>query len=73
MSKFLDTINSPVDLKKIERENLPKLSKEIREFIVDAVSKTGGHLASNPGVVELTIALHYTFNTPEDLIIWDVG
>ena len=73
MSKLLDTINSPVDLKKIERENLPKLSKEIREFIVDAVSKTGGHLASNLGVVELTIALHYTFNTPEDLIIWDVG
>jgi 1-deoxy-D-xylulose-5-phosphate synthase len=73
MSNFLDAINSPADLKKIGRSDLPELSKEIREFIVDAVSKTGGHLASNLGVVELTIALHYTFNSPEDEIIWDVG
>jgi len=57
MSKLLDTINSPVDLKKIGRENLPKLSNEIREFIVDAVSKTGGHLASNLGVVEFYLIL----------------
>lgn len=73
MSKFLDTINSPEDLKKIDREDLPNLAKEIRKLIIDTVSKTGGHLASSLGVVELTIALHYIFNTPDDVIIWDVG
>lgn len=70
---LLDKIHSPKDLKNIPREELPKLAREIRQFIVDVVSKTGGHLASNLGVVELTIALHYVFDTPNDKIIWDVG
>ncbi|MDP2940583.1 MAG: 1-deoxy-D-xylulose-5-phosphate synthase [Candidatus Omnitrophota bacterium] len=70
---LLENINSPQDLKKIPLEKLPILAKEIREKIVQTVSKTGGHLASSLGAVELTIALHYCFNTPQDTIIWDVG
>jgi len=70
---LLDKINSPKDLKKIPREDLPELALEIRQKIVDVVSRTGGHLASNLGVVELTIALHYVFDVPQDKIIWDVG
>ncbi|RJP96363.1 MAG: 1-deoxy-D-xylulose-5-phosphate synthase [Desulfobacteraceae bacterium] len=70
---LLNRINSPKDLKKIPREDLPELAREIRQRIVDVVSKTGGHLASSLGVVELTIALHYVFDVPEDKIIWDVG
>ncbi|HMA67956.1 MAG TPA: 1-deoxy-D-xylulose-5-phosphate synthase N-terminal domain-containing protein, partial [Desulfosalsimonadaceae bacterium] len=70
---ILETINSPSDLKKLPREELPKLAREIRQAIVDVVSQTGGHLASNLGVVELTIALHYVFDLPQDKIIWDVG
>ncbi|MFZ2633697.1 MAG: 1-deoxy-D-xylulose-5-phosphate synthase [Desulfosalsimonadaceae bacterium] len=70
---LLDKINSPKDLKKIPREDLPELAREIRQKIVDVVSKTGGHLASSLGVVELTIALHYVFDVPQDKIIWDVG
>ena len=70
---LLDKINSPKDLKKIAREDLPELALEIRQKIVDVVSRTGGHLASNLGVVELTIALHYVFDVPQDKIIWDVG
>jgi 1-deoxy-D-xylulose-5-phosphate synthase len=73
MGKVLDEVNSPEDLKKILPENLPQLADEIRSLIVDVVSKNGGHLASNLGVVELTIALHYVFNSPRDKIIWDVG
>lgn len=71
--KYLDTINSPEDLKKIPVEDLPVLAGEIRERIIDVVSRTGGHLASNLGVVELTIAIHYIYNAPDDLIVWDVG
>ena len=71
--KYLDTINSPQDLKKIPKEDLPGLAEEIRERLLEVVSITGGHLASNLGVVELTIALHYIFDTPDDIIIWDVG
>ena len=70
---MLDQIHSPADLKKIPRKELPKLALEIRQMIVDVVSKTGGHLASSLGVVELTIALHYVFDVPNDKIIWDVG
>ena len=70
---ILNKINSPKDLKRIPREDLPKLALEIRQLIVDVVSKTGGHLASSLGVVELTIALHYVFDVPKDKIIWDVG
>ncbi len=70
---YLDSINSPQDLRKLNINELKTLSAELREYILDSVSKTGGHLASNLGVVELTIALHYALNTPEDKIIWDVG
>jgi 1-deoxy-D-xylulose-5-phosphate synthase len=69
----LDTINDPADLRRLPRERLPELARELREFIVDSVSTTGGHFSSNLGTVELTIALHYAYNTPEDRIVWDVG
>lgn len=70
---LLDSIESPKDLKALTIEDLEKLSQEIRDFILKTISKTGGHLASNLGVVELTIALHYVFNSPHDKLIWDVG
>jgi len=73
MAKILDEIDSPQDLKKVPEEKLPALAHEIRSFILEVVSKNGGHLASNLGVVELTIALHYVFDSPKDKIIWDVG
>ena len=73
MPKLLDRINGPVDLKKLKEEELTPLAAEIREFILETVAKTGGHLASNLGCVELTIALHYCFDSPRDRIIWDVG
>jgi 1-deoxy-D-xylulose-5-phosphate synthase len=69
----LDTINDPTDLRKMRRHDLLPLAHELREFIVESVSATGGHLSSNLGTVELTIALHYVFNTPDDRIVWDVG
>ncbi|NMA67474.1 MAG: 1-deoxy-D-xylulose-5-phosphate synthase [Clostridiaceae bacterium] len=71
--RYLYNINSPTDVKKLNFNELTVLAQEIREFLVDTVSKTGGHIASNLGVVELTIALHKVFNTPLDKIIWDVG
>jgi 1-deoxy-D-xylulose-5-phosphate synthase len=71
--KLITKINSPEDLKKLSYEDIKKLSKEIRNFLIESVSKTGGHLASNLGVVELTIALHRVFDTPKDKIVWDVG
>ena len=70
---LLDTINDPADLRKLDRRDLLPLAKELREFIVESVSSTGGHFSSNLGTVELTIALHYVFNTPEDRLVWDVG
>lgn len=70
---ILDKIENPNDLKKLNIKEKEILAKEIREEIVNIVSKTGGHLASNLGVVELTIALHSVFNMPEDKIVWDVG
>jgi len=73
MYPLLDTINSPEDLRKLERKQLPKLAEELRAFLVESVSKTGGHLSSNLGTVELTIALHYVYNTPLDRLVWDVG
>ena len=73
MSKLLDCIEYPEDLKKLKLEDLPKLASEIRELIVDVVSKNPGHLSSNLGVVELTIALHYCFDFKKDKIVWDVG
>ncbi len=70
---LLETINSPADLKKLTLSELPILAQEIREIIVNVVSKNGGHLASSLGVVELTIAIHYVFDAPDDNIVWDVG
>lgn len=73
MYPLLETIQSPEDLKCLPRNQLPQLARELRGFLVESVSKTGGHLASNLGSVELTIALHYVFDTPNDRLVWDVG
>ena len=71
--KMLNSINFPVDLKKIPAEKLPELCDEVRNFLIESVSQSGGHFGSNLGVVELTVALHYIFDTPRDILIWDVG
>jgi 1-deoxy-D-xylulose-5-phosphate synthase len=73
MSKLLTSIESPADLRQLARTQLPTLADELREHVLHSVSQTGGHLSSNLGTVELTIALHYVFNTPEDRLVWDVG
>ena len=73
MYPLLATINSPQDLRRLDRRQLPQLAEELRTFLIDSVSQTGGHLSSNLGVVELTIALHYVFDTPDDRLVWDVG
>jgi len=70
---LLDTVHMPEQLRHLPRKQLSELAKELRTFLVESVSQTGGHLSSNLGVVELTIALHYVFNTPEDRLVWDVG
>ena len=70
---ILDTINNPADLRQVPETDLPKLADELREMIIETVSKTGGHLAPSLGVIDLTVALHYAFDTPKDKIIWDVG
>lgn len=70
---MLDTINSPDDLRRLELDNLPALCDELREFLLNSVSTGGGHFSSNLGTVELTVALHYAFNTPYDKLVWDVG
>ena len=71
--KLLDNINTPQDIKHLDKDELNILCGELREYVIESVSKTGGHLASNLGVVELTVALHRVFNTPDDKIVWDVG
>jgi 1-deoxy-D-xylulose-5-phosphate synthase len=73
MSSLLSSIESPADLRRLSRAQLHPLADELRAFVIDSVSKTGGHLSSNLGTVELTVALHYVFNTPEDRLVWDVG
>ena len=73
MGKLLEQVNSPADIKKLSVPQLKTLAEEIRQFILSSVSKTGGHLASNLGVVELTLALHYVFDFKEDKLLWDVG
>jgi len=73
MSSLLSSIDSPADLRRLTRQQLPVLAKELRDFVLESVSRTGGHLSSNLGTVELTVALHYVFNTPEDRLVWDVG
>ena len=70
---LLDTIHCPAQLRELDNKQLPQLADELRSFLVESVSRTGGHLSSNLGTVELTIALHYVFNTPEDRLVWDVG
>ena len=73
MVSLLKQINSPEDLRGLERKSLSRLAEELRQYIIESVCKTGGHLSSNLGTIELTIALHYVFNTPYDRIVWDVG
>ena len=73
MYSLLDTVNTPAELRALGREQLPQLASELREFLVESVSRTGGHLSSNLGTVELTIALHYVYDTPDDKLVWDVG
>jgi 1-deoxy-D-xylulose-5-phosphate synthase len=73
MYPLLETIDDPAQLRLLERKQLPQLASELRAFLIDSISKSGGHLSSNLGAVELTIALHYVFNTPFDRIVWDVG
>ena len=73
MYSLLETINSPADLRRLPRAQLKSLADELRAYVLDSVSKTGGHLSSNLGTVELTVALHYVFNTPDDRLVWDVG
>ncbi len=73
MEKLLDKIKFPADLRKLEKNQLQKFSKELREELIDTVSETGGHLGAGLGVVELTVALHYVFNTPKDKLVWDVS
>jgi len=73
MYALLKTVNDPAELRRLDRKQLQQLADELRAYVLDSVSKTGGHLSSNLGTVELTIALHYVFETPEDRIVWDVG
>lgn len=73
MKLILNTVNSPKDIRKLNLSQLNRLALELRSFLVESVSKTGGHLASNLGIVELTLAIHYCFDTPKDKIVWDVG
>jgi len=73
MTSLLAQIDSPAQLRQLERKQLDQLAIEIRELIIDQIQQTGGHISSNLGVVELTLALHYVFNTPEDHLVWDVG
>jgi len=73
MDALLSRIDSPAELRRLARTELPALAAELRQFVLDTVSQTGGHLGSNLGTVELTIALHYVFNTPHDRVVWDVG
>ena len=73
MNKLLDKINFPSDLRLLNRSQLPQLADELRKELISAVSETGGHLGAGLGVIELTIALHFMFDTPKDRLIWDVG
>jgi len=73
MYPLLDRVDTPAQLRALKRNQLPELAKELRKFLIESVAATGGHLSSNLGTVELTIALHYVFNTPHDRLVWDVG
>ena len=71
--KILDNINVPADMKSLSRDEVRKLSDELRGFLLESISKTGGHLAAGLGAVDITIALHYVYDTPRDIIVWDIG
>ena len=71
--ELLKSIATPAELRLLERSQLPRVAEELRNYLVESVSQTGGHLSSNLGTVELTIALHYVFDTPHDRLVWDVG
>ena len=71
--KLLDQINFPSDLRKLKKKQLNQVSEELRTELIEVVSETGGHLGAGLGVVEMTVALHYVFNTPKDKLVWDVG
>ena len=73
MTKLLDKIDYPSDLRKLDKKLLKQVSDELRSELIDVVSETGGHLGAGLGVVELTVALHYVFNTPKDKLVWDVS
>ena len=73
MDSLLENINSPDDIRKLPIQDLPKLCKELRDFIINQTSKNPGHLGASLGTVELTVAIHYVFDTPNDKLIWDVG
>src|SRR4051794_11975826 len=73
MYELLKTVNDPAELRRLDRRQLGQLVEELRAYVLDSVARTGGHLSSNLGTVELTAALHYVFDTPEDRIVWDVG
>ena len=73
MTKLLDKVNFPSDLRKLHKDKLKQFSDELRQELIDVVSETGGHLGAGLGVVELTVALHYVFNTPKDKLVWDVS
>ena len=70
---LLDRVKIPADLRQLAKDDLRQLADELRDEVIDAVGQTGGHLGSGLGVVELTVAIHYVFNTPEDRLVWDVG
>ena len=71
--KILDKINDPTDIKDLSSHDLIELSNELREYLLDSISKTGGHLAAGLGAVDITVALHYVYDTPNDIIVWDIG
>ena len=73
LKNLLEHINSTTDLRQLSASDLPQLAKELRQYIIEIVATKEGHLGASLGVVELTIALHYVFNTPDDLLVWDVG
>ena len=73
MTKLLETIQSPLDLRDLNRHQLKTLADELREFLLHSVASTGGHLSSNLGTVELSIAIHHVYQTPYDRLVWDVG
>ena len=73
MHALLESIQSPADVRRLGRADLPELAQQLRAYLLESVARTGGHLSSNLGTVELTVALHYVFNTPHDRLVWDVG